>query len=248
MATTTRWPCHHPLQISHHHPHLSSLQYRRQRRDVAVRAFGRSDVEGFMRRVASGEALKDAWRGANEGIERAAFEARLAAQRIDRKYSVSRRLDAAARAAAVRAREIDAELGIGRRLNSFAVYFSRNWPRYRRELNDYSKTPIGGGLVTLFFLWFLLSGWFFRFFILATWVLPFAAPLLIGAFANNFAIEGTCPACRTQFIGYRKQVIRCRNCQNIVWQPKDNFSKGSNGGSSRNNSEPDIIDVEFEEK
>jgi hypothetical protein len=128
MATTTRWPCH-PLHLSHHHRRLSSLHYRRHRCDVTVRAFGRSDIDGFMRRVASGEALKDAWRGANEGVERLSFEARLAAQRIDRKYSVSRRLDAAARAASVRAREIDAELGIGRRWKSFTVDFSRNWPR-----------------------------------------------------------------------------------------------------------------------
>ncbi|XP_078155943.1 replicase polyprotein 1ab protein [Carex rostrata] len=246
MATTTRWPCH-PLHLSQHHHRFSTLHYRRRRYDVTVRAFGRGDIDGFMRRISSGEALKDAWRGANEGAERLAFEARLAAQRIDRKYSVSRRLDEVARSASVKAREIDAELGIGRWWKSFTADFSRNWPRYRRELNGYSKTPIGRGLVTLFFVWFFLSGWFFRFFILATWVLPFAAPLLIGAFANNFAIEGACPACRTRFVGYRNQVIRCRNCQNIVWQPKDK-SRGSNGGSSRNNSEPDIIDVEIEEK
>lgn len=44
-------------------------------------------------------------------------------------------------------------------------------------------------LQTIFFLWFALSGWLFRCIILATWVLPFAAPLLIGAVANNFVIE-----------------------------------------------------------
>ncbi|URE02464.1 ABC transporter transmembrane region [Musa troglodytarum] len=42
---------------------------------------------------------------------------------------------------------------------------------------------------TIFFLWFALSGWLFRFFILATWVLPFVAPLLIETLANNFAIQ-----------------------------------------------------------
>lgn len=61
-------------------------------------------------------------------------------------------------------------------------------------INHWKKTKLAYTLVlyfvqTLFFVWFFLSGWFFRFFILATWVLPFAAPLLIGAFANNFAIE-----------------------------------------------------------
>ncbi|KAJ3681759.1 hypothetical protein LUZ60_014332 [Juncus effusus] len=233
MATTL-----HSLHFPPIRPH--QLHLRRTRRAVSVRAFGRSDVDRLVR---------DAWRGTNEGFERLAFEARLAAQRIDRKYSVGSRLDAAARAARLRVREIDAELGIGQRWRSFSVDFQRNWPRYRKQLNDFSKTPIGKGLGTLFFVWFLLSGWFFRIFFFATWVLPFAAPILIGAFANNFAIEGTCPACKTRFRGMKNQVVRCSNCQNIVWQPKDNFSRGrGSSSSSRRNSDPDIIDVEFEEK
>ncbi|XP_020084006.1 uncharacterized protein LOC109707267 isoform X1 [Ananas comosus] len=245
MATNVRWLHLLPLIPPRHHHHLLLLR-RRPPPPLAVRAFRRSDVDGFVRRVASGEALRDAWRRANDGFELLAFEARVAAQRLDRRFALSRRFDSAARAAAARAREVDAELGIGRRWRSFSVDFSRNWPRYRKELNDFAETPLGRGLVTIFFLWFALSGWLFRFFILATWVLPFAAPLLIGTFANNFAIEGTCPACKRRFVGYRNQVIRCMSCQNIVWQPKDS-SRGSGGGSSGNSS-PDIIDIEIEEK
>lgn len=141
MATTTRWPCH-PLHLSQHHHRFSTLHYRRRRYDVTVRAFGRGDIDGFMRRIASGEALKDAWRGANEGAERLAFEARLAAQRIDRKYSVSRRLDEVARSAAVKAREIDAELGIGRSWKSFTADFSRNWPRVGYFYTPCSFVPV----------------------------------------------------------------------------------------------------------
>lgn len=44
-------------------------------------------------------------------------------------------------------------------------------------------------LQTFFFLWFALSGWLFRILIFATWVLPFAGPLLIGAVANNLVIK-----------------------------------------------------------
>lgn len=44
-------------------------------------------------------------------------------------------------------------------------------------------------LQTLFFVWFALSGWLFRILIFATWVLPFAGPLLIGAVANNLVIK-----------------------------------------------------------
>lgn len=44
-------------------------------------------------------------------------------------------------------------------------------------------------LQTLFFLWFALSGWMFRFLIFGTWILPLAGPLLIGTVANNFIIK-----------------------------------------------------------
>lgn len=87
---------------------------------VSPRAFGRADFDGFVRR---------AWQGANAGAERFAFEARQAAQRLDVRFSISRRLAEASRAARERAVEIDAELGIGRRWRTFSVDFSRNWPR-----------------------------------------------------------------------------------------------------------------------
>ena len=42
---------------------------------------------------------------------------------------------------------------------------------------------------TLLFVWLALSGWLFRIFLFSTFVLPFAAPLLLGTFANRVAIE-----------------------------------------------------------
>ncbi|XP_064947008.1 uncharacterized protein LOC103972191 isoform X2 [Musa acuminata AAA Group] len=168
-----------------------------------VRAFRRNDLDRFARRVASGEALRDAWRSANNGIEQLAFEARRAAERLDRRYSLSRRFDSASRAAAARTRELDQELGIGRRWRSFSMDFSRNWPRYRRDLNEFLQTPLGRGLA------------------------------------------GTCPACKRQFVGYRNQVIRCTGCRNIVWQPRDDFSRGRSSSSPKA-SEPDIIDIDID--
>ncbi|CAL9102518.1 unnamed protein product [Musa acuminata var. zebrina] len=114
-----------------------------RRPGAPVRAFRRSDLDGFARRVASGEALRDAWRSANNGIEQVAFEARRAAERLERRYDLFRRFDSAARAAANWARKIDQELGIGRQWRSFSVDFSRNWPRVRRELNGFLQTPLG---------------------------------------------------------------------------------------------------------
>ena len=62
--------------------------------------------------------------------------------------------------------------------------------------------------------------------------------------------QGACPACKRQFVGYKNQIIRCTSCGNIVWQPKgDFFSRDGKGtSSSKSKSDPDIIDVEFEEK
>lgn len=67
--------------------------------------------------------------------------------------------------------------------------------------------------------------------------------------ASCLSVQGQCPACRRQFIGNKNSTVRCANCGNIVWQPKgdDFFSRGSRGTTS-SKSQPDIIDVEFEEK
>ncbi|XP_020214241.1 uncharacterized protein LOC109798398 [Cajanus cajan] len=193
---------------------------------------------------------REAWRSANDGFERFLFEAKKTAERIDRRYSLSNRLSSIARAAADRAREIDRDLEIGQRYRTFSIDFQRNWPKYRKQLGSFLDSPLGKSFATFFFIWFALSGWLFRFLIIATWVLPFAGPLLIGTLANTLVIKGTCPACRMQFAGYKNQVIRCTGCGNIVWQPKgkgDFFSGGGRTNSS-SRSDPDIIDVDFEEK
>ncbi|MBA0630076.1 hypothetical protein Godav_002208 [Gossypium davidsonii] len=219
-----------------------------RRRPLLVQSFRRSDFDSFTRRMASGEALKDAWRTANDGFEQFVFEAKKTAERLDRQYSVSRRLSSTAQSAADRAREIDREFEIGLRWRTFSMDFSRNWPRYRKQLNDFLDTPLGRSFATIFFLWFALSGWMFRCLIFATWILPFAGPLLIGTVANNLVIKGACPACKRQFVGYKNQIVRCVSCGNIVWQPEGDFFRRDSRGTNSRKSEPDIIDVEFEEK
>ncbi|XP_022744674.1 uncharacterized protein LOC111295444 isoform X1 [Durio zibethinus] len=219
-----------------------------QRRRLLVQSFRRSDFDTFTRRMASGEAWKDAWRTANDGFEQFVFEAKKTAERLDRQYSVSRRLSSVVRSATDRAREIDREFEIGLRWRTFTMDFSRNWPRYRKQLNDFLDTPLGKSFATIFFLWFALSGWLFRFLICAIWILPFAGPLLIGTVANNLVIKGACPACKRQFVGYKNQIIRCASCGNIVWQPEGDFFRRDSRGTASRKSEPEIIDVEFEEK
>ncbi|KAE8676445.1 membrane steroid-binding protein 2-like [Hibiscus syriacus] len=219
-----------------------------RRRPLFVRSFRRSDFDAFTRRMASGEALKDAWRTANDGFEQFVFETKKNAERLDRQYSFSRQLSSAVQSATDRAREIDREFEIRLRWRTFSMDFSRNWPRYRKQLNDLLDTPLGRSSATIFFLWFALSGWMFRCIIFATWILPFAGPLLIGTVANNLVIKGACPACKREFVGYKNQIIRCASCGNIVWQSEGGFFRRDSKGSNSRKSEPEIIDVEFEDK
>lgn len=102
---------------------------------MQVQAFRRSDIDGFAKRMASGDALRDAWRTANDGFERFLFEAKKTSERLDRRYSVSTRLDSVARVAVSRVHEIDRELEIGSRWRAFSMDFSRNWPMvcYRKS-------------------------------------------------------------------------------------------------------------------
>ncbi|KAL2527597.1 hypothetical protein Adt_12651 [Abeliophyllum distichum] len=252
MASSLPW---HPLiptktQRFHHYRKTLKPNFIPLRHAESIRAFRRSDLDGFAKRVASGEAWRDVWRGANDGFEQLLYETKKTAERINRRYAVSERFSEVTNSAADRARELDREFGITQRWRTLSLDFSRNWPRYRRQFNDFLDTPLGRSFATIFFIWFALSGWLFRILIFATWVLPFAGPLLIGAVANNLVIKGECPACRRQFVGYKSQTVRCASCGNIVWQPQgDFFSKGSRGTtSSPKKSQPDVIDVEFEEK
>ncbi|KAI3735501.1 hypothetical protein L6452_15000 [Arctium lappa] len=216
---------------------------------IRVQAFRRSDFDGFAKRMTSGEAWRDAWRSANNGFEQLLYETKKTAERIDRRYSVGHRFSSVAQSASDRARELDRDFLITQRWRTFTLDFSQNWPWYRKQFSDFLDTPLGRSSGTIFFLWFALSGWLFKVLIFAIWVLPFAGPLLIGAVANNLVIKGACPACKRQFVGYKNQMVRCGGCGNIVWQPKgDLFSKGGNRASPSSKSEPDIIDVEFEEK
>ncbi|KAF8412516.1 hypothetical protein HHK36_000484 [Tetracentron sinense] len=110
--------------------HLSTHQRAVSKRHVAtIKAFRRSDFDGFTKRVASGEAWRDVWRSANDGFEQLLFEAKKTAERLDRQYSVSRRLTSVVRSGTDRVRELDREFEIGRRWRSFTLDFSRDWPR-----------------------------------------------------------------------------------------------------------------------
>ncbi|KAF9626398.1 hypothetical protein IFM89_033217 [Coptis chinensis] len=217
------------------------------RRHVSTtQAFCRSDFDGFAEKVALGEVWKDTWRSANDGFEQLVYDAimqRKLLKELIGKYSVltSQR---GSSYKTPKAYLIKHGVIITPRPTEI-----RSENKYRKQLNDSLSTPLGRSFATIFFLWFALSGWLFRILFFATWVLPFAAPLLIRTIANNFVIEGACPACKKRFVGYKNQTINCTSCGSTVWQPKgDFFTRGGKGTPPSSTSQSDIIDVEFEEK
>lgn len=131
MATSLQWSPTIPYKSHHlHHTHKRIvLVPLPSRRSVKVQAFRRSDFDGFAKRFASGEVWRDVWRSANNGFEQLVYESKKTAERIDRRYSVSRRLSAVADSAGDRARELDREFEITQRWRTFSLDFSRNWPR-----------------------------------------------------------------------------------------------------------------------
>ncbi|KAA0055097.1 Replicase polyprotein 1ab [Cucumis melo var. makuwa] len=114
-------------------PLLAPLRLRRSRPLIIPYRTPIGFVQAYRRgggnNDAFGEAWNKVWRGANDGFEKFVFEARKTAERLDRRYSVSRRVSSAAQSVADRAREIDREFAIGLRWRNFTLDFSRNWPR-----------------------------------------------------------------------------------------------------------------------
>ncbi|KAL9263304.1 hypothetical protein AKJ16_DCAP19043 [Drosera capensis] len=245
----------HPLHHHHHtHTHPTPLSLRLPRRHLPSQttltplSFQRSDFDGFTNWAKSPETWKDAWRNANDGFERLVFESRKAAERLDRRYKVSVRVAEAARGVGERARVIDRKLEVSRRWREVEMDFKTNFPRYRRQVGDFLNTPLGRGFTTIFFLWFALSGWMFRVLFFATFFLPLAGPFAFSAVANKFVVQGACPSCKKEFIGYKSQIISCRGCGNIVWQPNNDPFGKSNKGDGKSKPPQQIIDVEYEER
>lgn len=156
MATTLQWhPQAQAVPLPARAKPLNKFPTSARHVATTVQAFRRSDIDGFAKRMASGEAWRDAWRSANDGFERFVFEARKTAERLDRRYALSRKLSSATQSAAARAREIDRELEISSRWRAFSVDFSRNWPRVCSAVSFSLRLKIEGFLLFCAYLRFL---------------------------------------------------------------------------------------------
>ncbi|MCO5613449.1 hypothetical protein L7F22_067725 [Adiantum nelumboides] len=175
---------------------------------------------------------------ANRKLEELTYDARKGAENFDRHFRVSERAQEMSHFASQQVKKFDQQLGLVQKFRNFSSDMQRNWPRYRRQLNQFLQTPIGRMFTTIAFMWFLLSGWLFRIILFSMWVLPLAAPLLISSAARNMIVEGSCPSCKRRFIGSRNQMVICNYCKAVVWQPRQDYSKGQ--------ADPTIIDVDID--
>lgn len=171
-------------------------------------------------------------------MEEMSYDARKMAEKLDRRFGISQRAHEIADFASQQAKNVDQQFGIVQKVRTASSDFRRNWPMYRRRLDNFFQTPLGKILTTLAFMWFLLSGWLFRIVFFSLWVLPFAAPVLISTAARNAVVEGACPSCKRRFVGYRGQMVVCNYCRAVVWQPRQDFSKEQ--------SDPSIIDIDID--
>eukprot|EP00250_Pteridium_aquilinum_P012528 c20779_g1_i1 orf=145-1032(+) len=175
---------------------------------------------------------------ANRKLEELSYDARRGAKEFDQRFRVWERAQEMTDYASQQVKNVDQQLGLVQKFRSASSDFRRNWPRYRRQMDQFLQTPIGRLLTTITFMWFLLSGWLFRIALFSMWVLPLAAPLLISSAARKMVVEGSCPSCKRRFVGNRNQMVVCNYCKAVVWQPRQDFSKGQ--------SDPTIIDIDVD--
>lgn len=182
--------------------------------------------------------MEQSFSAANRKLEELSYDARKGAKEFNRHFRVSERAQEMSDFASQQVKNVDQQLGLVQKFRNASSDFRRNWPRYRKQVDQFLRTPIGRMFTTIVFMWFLLSGWLFRIILLSMWVLPLAAPLLINSAARNMIVEGQCPACKRRFIGNRNQMVVCNYCKAVVWQPRQDFSKGQ--------SDPSIIDIDVD--
>lgn len=128
MATSLPWRTSLASKSQPLHLHHTRTRLLSTRHSTRLRAFRRNDFDDFSSRFSSGKLWTDLWKSANDGFEQFAYETRKTAEKIDRRFAVSRRLSDAAESAKYRAKEIDRDLRIMDKWRSFSFDFSRNWP------------------------------------------------------------------------------------------------------------------------
>ncbi|KAL2649376.1 hypothetical protein R1flu_017504 [Riccia fluitans] len=173
-------------------------------------------------------------------LEEVTYDVKRWAAKWDREYQITEKAQQAFEYASEQVQSVDRQLGVGRKTRELTVNLRLKWPTYRRQLSDFLETPIGKSAGTVFLLWLLVSGWFFRLLLFSMWVIPFL-PLLISKFGKAAIVQGTCPNCGMQYVGGRNQIVTCSRCRGVVWQPRTDFSRDSKA-------DPQIIDIDIDSK
>lgn len=195
----------------------------------------KNDVQGKAQRAAKTANLK---------FEEFAYDFKKQLGKWDRQYRITEKAQKAKDYATEQAQNVDRQFGIRQKARHATADFRLKLPAYRRQLSTFMETPFGRTVVSLLLLWFIVSGWAFRVFFFSLWFLPFAGPLLIGTLSKAAVVEGACPNCGARYVGGRNQVVMCQRCGGVVWQPRQDFSKG--GFSKEDKNDPTIIDINID--
>jgi hypothetical protein len=198
----------------------------------AVEFKDKNDVEGKARRAA---------KTANVKFEEFAYDFKKQLGKWDRQYRVTEKAQKVKDYATEQAQNVDRQYGVRQKARNATADFRLKLPAYRRQVTNFMETPIGKTVVSLLLLWFIISGWAFRIFFFSLWFLPFAGPLLIGTLSKAAVVEGACPNCGARYVGGRNQVVMCQRCRGVVWQPRQDFSKGK-----EDKNDPTIIDIDID--
>ncbi|KAL3701547.1 hypothetical protein R1sor_019569 [Riccia sorocarpa] len=173
-------------------------------------------------------------------LEEVSYDLKKLAARLDREYQITEKAQQAFDYASEQVQSVDRQLGVGRKTKELTTSLRLKWPTYRRQFSTFLETPVGKSGATVFLLWLLVSGWFFRLILISLWVIPFL-PLLISKLGKAAIVQGTCPNCGMQYVGGRNQIVTCSRCRGVVWQPRTDFSRDSKV-------DPQIIDIDIDPK
>ncbi|XP_024382493.1 uncharacterized protein [Physcomitrium patens] len=195
----------------------------------------KNDVQGKARRAVKTVNLK---------FEEFAYDFNKQLGKWDRQYRVTEKAQQVKEYATEQAQNVDRQFGIRQKARNATTDFRLKFPTYRRQFTTFLETPFGKTVVSLFLVWFIVSGWAFRIFFFSLWFLPFAGPFLLGTISKAAVVEGACPNCGARYVGGRSQVVTCQRCRGVVWQPRQDFSR--EGFSKEDKSDPTIIDVDID--
>jgi hypothetical protein len=122
-------------------------------------------------------------------------------QQVDDEHDVTRKLERATTKAKETALDIDQQWGVRRRWKVISEDLTRNWPRWSRQFDEFSQTPVGKVVVVVGLFALLASPFFWALLnwaLLAWWILLPIASILTVQKAQQEAAKAQAAAAEEQ--------------------------------------------------